>query len=256
MSTYVVADPHGNYELFLQGLKKVKFGADDRLYVIGDIIDKGPDCMGLMQYIMDTENMDLILGNHEHMMLNTIDLNGEDRWVGSDTTRWIERNNGIVTYNKYLELPIEKRRELINWLLTRKLIEELDITTESGEVQRFVLTHTYYNPDYVGVPGNEVPYDKAFEILWFSMFRDGSTRCDRSIYDTYKDKIFITGHVGVQRVRNEFESLDSLCAYKDGNFVDIDGGLSAQDKIVNNGMIFLRLEDMKEFIIPRVNSEK
>lgn len=250
MSTYAVADPHGNFELFKKGLEKIGFSKDDTVYVLGDVIDKGPDCIGLMQYIMDTGNIEFIMGNHEHMMLNTIDHNGEDRRDGPDAERWIVRNNGILSYNKYIALPIEKRKAMIDWLLSRPLIKELDIKTKSGEVQHFVLSHSYYIPGYAGVPCKDIDYDTAFDIMWLSMFRDGTTHCDRSVFDANKDKIFITGHVGVQRVRDEYTSLDSLHMYRDGNFIDIDGGLSAQDAIVNNGMIFLRLEDMEEFILP------
>lgn len=40
---YCLSDIHGCYSLFCRLLEKLKFGGGDTLYVLGDIIDKGPE---------------------------------------------------------------------------------------------------------------------------------------------------------------------------------------------------------------------
>ena len=121
MSTYVVSDIHGQFDLFLKGLESVSFKDADHLWVIGDAIDRGPDGIRLLQYIMQHDNMDLIIGNHELMMLNSVDPDGGKEFKGSDADLWIVRNGGEQTYSRYCELPETERRELLDWLRNRSV---------------------------------------------------------------------------------------------------------------------------------------
>ena len=57
MSTYAVSDLHGYYDVFIRGLDRIGFSETDTLYVIGDAIDRGPDCIKILQYIMAHRNM-------------------------------------------------------------------------------------------------------------------------------------------------------------------------------------------------------
>ena len=78
MSVYAVSDLHGQYDLFIEGLERIGFGESDELYMIGDAIDRGPDGIRILQYVKDHKNMDLLIGNHEFMMMNSVDPNGRD----------------------------------------------------------------------------------------------------------------------------------------------------------------------------------
>ena len=62
---YVVSDIHGHYDKYLELLQKIEFSADDTLYVLGDVIDRGPDGCRILQDMMGRSNMVPILGNHE-----------------------------------------------------------------------------------------------------------------------------------------------------------------------------------------------
>lgn len=42
MGTYVIADIHGEYELFLELLDKIRLKETDALYILGDAIDRAP----------------------------------------------------------------------------------------------------------------------------------------------------------------------------------------------------------------------
>lgn len=66
MSTYFISDIHGEYDLFMQLLKKIKFCEKDTLYICGDIIDKGTDSIKLIKFIANKENIFAIMGNHEY----------------------------------------------------------------------------------------------------------------------------------------------------------------------------------------------
>lgn len=66
---YCISDIHGEYELFLRLLDKIKFSDSDRLIVCGDIIDKGRDSVKLAKYIFGMPNAECIVGNHEYEFL-------------------------------------------------------------------------------------------------------------------------------------------------------------------------------------------
>ena len=52
MATYVVSDIHGQYKLFMKMLKKIRLKDEDTLYVLGDILDRGPDPIRLVLKLM------------------------------------------------------------------------------------------------------------------------------------------------------------------------------------------------------------
>lgn len=67
---YVTSDLHGYpIEKFKKLLKKVDFNDDDFLYVLGDVIDRGEDGIKIIKWLMAQPNAQLLLGNHEAMML-------------------------------------------------------------------------------------------------------------------------------------------------------------------------------------------
>ena len=67
---YVTSDLHGfSLEKFKGYLEQVNFSKDDFLYVLGDVIDRGPDGIKILKWLMTMHNAKLILGNHEDMLL-------------------------------------------------------------------------------------------------------------------------------------------------------------------------------------------
>ena len=68
---YVISDLHGYpMERFLQLLKKASFGKNDFLYILGDVVDRNGDGgVEMLQWLMYQTNVQLIMGNHEAMLL-------------------------------------------------------------------------------------------------------------------------------------------------------------------------------------------
>lgn len=66
---YVVSDIHGEYDLFIKLLRKIRFSANDKMLICGDIIDKGQDSVKLLKFIQSMPNFYPIIGNHEHEFL-------------------------------------------------------------------------------------------------------------------------------------------------------------------------------------------
>ena len=40
---YIIADIHGCYNEYINLLKKIKFTDKDTLYILGDVVDRGPE---------------------------------------------------------------------------------------------------------------------------------------------------------------------------------------------------------------------
>ena len=67
--TYIISDIHGEYDLFLKLLDKIKFSAGDELYICGDMIEKGAHSIKLAKLISHLQNAKCIAGNHEYAFL-------------------------------------------------------------------------------------------------------------------------------------------------------------------------------------------
>lgn len=71
MATYVVSDIHGFYNTFLKLLDNIDFDMEkDTLYILGDLIDRGPHSAEMLEWAMNApENVHCLLGNHEDMAI-------------------------------------------------------------------------------------------------------------------------------------------------------------------------------------------
>ena len=111
MSVYVMSDIHGEADLFHAMLKQIRFSQNDTLYILGDVIDRGPDGIALLQEIMHTPNMVMLLGNHEDMMLRCCHKNV----TALDCLRW-SRNGNQSTVAAFRRLESREKRAMIEYL--------------------------------------------------------------------------------------------------------------------------------------------
>lgn len=79
MSTYCVGDLHGRYDLFNMLLQKIQFNPqEDKLYLLGDVIDWNFGGVKILDYIMEHQDSRILLsGNHENhflYMFNAYDI--------------------------------------------------------------------------------------------------------------------------------------------------------------------------------------
>lgn len=105
--TYVISDLHGyKLEKLKKLLAKANFGEDDFLYILGDVVDRNNDGgVEILEWLLSQYNAQLILGNHEAMLLTCEFLFDEitDESVAAFDTEKIEiltnyqLNGGDVT---------------------------------------------------------------------------------------------------------------------------------------------------------------
>lgn len=250
MAIYTVSDLHGQYDLFKKGLEKIGFSDRDFLYVLGDVIDRGRDGIKLLRYIRDHKNMDMLLGNHEHMMLHSVDHSGRALCSGIDSVIWLDYNGGDVTFDRYAALTEGSRKRLLGWLKNRYVVKTVRIKNRA-----FCLSHSYFDQSLINIRYRYADEAAVYDVVWRSIYREDPGTNGIDLYGKY-DYTFVSGHVPVQYVKCYYggENITpGLTALWHGNMVDIDGGCSYGEHFYDgnpehqNGMLFLRLDDLKEF---------
>ena len=245
MATYVLSDLHGQYGLFMKLLEKVKFSGADKLYMLGDAIDRGPDGIRILRHVMKTHNMHFLLGNHETMMLNVVSSNGDvtpnlGEIQGRRALNWLFQNGGDKTYHKYRLLRKKERKELLKWLNSCAVSTKVDVNGNT-----FFLTHTAFVKEVTDLPYKEIDPDVARYIVWYSPFREDIFKSIDD-YAACKPWIFVIGHVPACYL-GEDKGKRPLSSYREENVIDIDGGCAEPDNRELKGAILFRLDDQKEF---------
>ena len=143
---YVISDIHGEYGKYMEMLEKIKFSDEDTLFVLGDVVDRGPEPIRLLEDMSARENVILLKGNHELMALNVLrKLNVEitkenaDTHLDNDTLHalmdWI-RNGGRITLQGFKQLPREKRDDMLDYLADTLAYEIVETNEKT-----FLLVH-------------------------------------------------------------------------------------------------------------------
>lgn len=107
MATYAIGDLQGCYAELQQLLQTVAFDpARDRLWLVGDLVNRGPDSLAVLRFVKGLgERAVTVLGNHDLHLLMV--------WRGAEPLRRKD------TLSPILEAP--DRDELLDWLRRRPL---------------------------------------------------------------------------------------------------------------------------------------
>ena len=61
---YVMSDIHGHRRRFDSVMKQINLQPEDTLYILGDVIDRNPDGIRILQQLRAMPNVVMLLGNH------------------------------------------------------------------------------------------------------------------------------------------------------------------------------------------------
>ncbi|ROM79362.1 phosphoprotein phosphatase [Pseudomonas brassicacearum] len=115
---FAVGDIHGHFKLLTEALDKVNFNSKvDRVFSVGDLIDRGPDSIDVLNWL-EKPWFHAVRGNHEHMLIECISGHG-------DISRHI-RNGGAWLY----ELQPDIQQKLSKVLLGLPLIIEINFSND------------------------------------------------------------------------------------------------------------------------------
>jgi serine/threonine protein phosphatase 1 len=111
VATYVLSDVHGHLAPLLRALDDVSPAEEDHIFVLGDMVDRGPDPVGVLKACRALPNCVVLMGNHERMMLDCLAGADEDiAWVN-----WAI-NGGGMTAHGLADLPEDEIVDLVGWV--------------------------------------------------------------------------------------------------------------------------------------------
>jgi len=143
---YIMSDIHGCYEEYMALLDKIDFSENDELFVVGDVIDRGPEPIKLLLDFINRPNVTLVIGNHEYDFYSLmIKLEGdikdneyESFFLPEDLAyfdMWLQ-GGGYVTAEKFRELSAIEKTTVLEYLANAPLYEVLE-----QEEKEYILIH-------------------------------------------------------------------------------------------------------------------
>jgi serine/threonine protein phosphatase 1 len=106
MKTYVIADIHGQYKALRGCLKASAFDYNnDRLIVLGDVCDRGPQVKDCFDELLKIKNLIYLLGNHDWWVLNWA-TNGQtdEDWLNQGGATTMASYSGMAMPKEHIAL--------------------------------------------------------------------------------------------------------------------------------------------------------
>mgnify|MGYP000828577609 FL=1 len=203
MAIYVTSDAHGHVRALDEALSKISLTSDDTLYVLGDMIDRGPDPVGVIKLVRSLPNAHVLKGNHEQIMLDAII--GQDPL---DAETW-DINGGWTTREQLNDMEFEAYEELVRWMAALPLYAVVETEErpyllvhagiEMKAARAFLLEHGVDCADGVGAVGADrellqqmLAVQSSDDLLWI---RHGYWDVPTGLLSTEgKGPVVVSGH--------------------------------------------------------------
>lgn len=209
---YVVSDIHGFYSKYLEFLNHVNFSNDDMLYIIGDIVNRGNNGIELLQDIMKRPNVLLIKGNHELMIMESLNeiIDSDPCIVSQIITEEvnimpIEQEDTLISFSR---LSKQEQSNIIDYLSSLPLYQEIYVNS-----QRYLLVHAGL-PEFSNIDINLY----SEEELLFGPH-------DFSI-NHYDNTFIIVGHIPTRFIKGAV--MDRIYTFNDSICLDCGLGFGGQ----------------------------
>lgn len=168
---------------------------DDKLYFLGDAIDRGDHGFQIMTHLLNDDRVVYMLGNHEQMMLEAVKhmIQYKDEYFIAYShmdNNWIYGNGGSKTledmhYGEGIDLEYLYKR-------IKEMPNICDYTSKDGK--KIILEHAGFTPDKNG------------ELKWEDRHHDPVWDRDH-FYDLWtgaEDMYLVHGHTPVQYLKFEY----------------------------------------------------
>lgn len=210
---YAISDIHGEFDKFMNLLRKIGFSDSDTLYIIGDVIDRGPKPIECLLYMMEQPNIIPLVGNHEYMAMQCIPFLLQE--VTTDSIKRLnadlmgklldwQYNGNKSTLEGFRKLDADTRNEIIEYLCSFDLYKEV-----SAGNKDYLLVHAglgNFSPD------RDLDDYDIDELVW-----DRPDYSEPYFYDIYT----VTGHTPTLAIEaNEKPGF----IYRANNHIAIDCG--------------------------------
>lgn len=191
-----ISDIHGCSHTFHALLDRLSLSKNDRLYLIGDYIDRGPGSKEVVDTIMAMQkagyHLRLLRGNHEDMLLEGLtDDQVHYTWTalngGNETLQNFSINHAREFPKKYLEFFKQ-----LEWYI---------------ELEDYILVHAGF--DFSGPD----PFSNYSEMVWIREFQvDKEQTGNRKIIHGHTPVPFHEIHKAVRSGNNSI-NIDNGCVY-------------------------------------------
>lgn len=164
-----IGDSHGCYDSLSTLVHDVvRAGKNDKIILLGDYIDRGPDSKAVLDFIMkligDGYDVIPLRGNHEDMMLKAA-------MSPMDNYNWM-RNGGYETLNSFGVTSVEEIESRY-----MDFVSELPFYYMED---RFIFVHGGFNDDIAD------PFEDTYSMIWERRYEYHS--------DVFRDKTIVHGH--------------------------------------------------------------
>lgn len=194
MRTLFIGDVHGCYDELIELTKKIDLQHEDHLYFVGDLINKWPKSLEVVNFVKNRPNTWSVIGNHEYFLMHSDEeiekIFAKIPDMSPQRIDWIKKSREISRSNRE---ELEKTGNL-QWVLALPTFIEKD---------DFILVHGWVHPDF----GIDTPVEIA------TMIREYHEKPWYEFYDW--EKLVIYGHWAVDglRIRKNTIGLDSGCVF-------------------------------------------
>lgn len=220
MTRYAIGDIHGGAKTFRALLGQLELTKQNRVYLLGDYIDRGPDSKGVLDYILHLQESGYdirpLRGNHEDMLIRAFE----------------ETNDHFaINYMKAYGAKLLRNFEIssITDLPDRykQFLKDLPYILEDG---RFIFVHACLDMSRE-FPITETPEET---MLW----GNGGFFSDNDI----EGRTIISGHT--------IRSVEKITASLTKSHIQIDNGAFCNYPPDNGNLVALNLDEMKLIFQP------
>lgn len=189
---YVCSDIHGRFDKYQQLLQRLELKEDDTLYILGDMIDRGPHGLKILMDAVEHPQIVPLLGNHEYiaaMLLPWLmkEITKESTQEQEKMMEYLEdilawqADGGKTTLQEFSKLSPARRQWVMDVLPELTVYQEVNVKGNT-----FVLVHAGLDNFSPQRPLEDYQLEEL--IL-----------CRPNVHQTYfKDKYLVVGHTPTQ----------------------------------------------------------
>jgi len=237
MRTWVIPDVHGclrTLKALIEDL--IELRKDDTLIFLGDVIDRGPESKGVIDYIMKLStggiNTTCIRGNHEDYMARVF----RDEMAKSGLRKMFGLKS--ITYREWMQYGGENTLQSFNTTdvteIPEKYIEWIESLDFYMKWKNFLIVHAGFNFEIEDI------FSDTISMMWIREYK-----IDPEKLGNHK---IIHGHVPV--------TLDFINQSINSNsfqFIDLDNGVYLSDKPGYGNLLALELNTMELLVQPNLD---
>jgi len=225
---FVISDLHGQFVLLQLLLERINFTEEDDLYILGDIMDRGPNSIDIYYFVRSMPNIHMLKGNHEIMMYQSLqkslelgDLDSEKNnayrlWKTNGGAKTVDSireylQKDAISYEEYKQNREQFVQEIIEFIEGLPNYIALDLNGK-----HYIMVHAGVDPDCEDID------DTDPEL--FAWIREYFYLSECNLKYTY-----IFGHTPLCFINTD-QSFNVWYDPEYHNKIGIDGGLAVADK--------------------------